>query len=402
MKKEEDFVMGLSIYMVCLREKKRYSTAKSYQDALNSFKCFCGMEAIPYAYINRNRLLCYQSWLLDKGRSLNTVSTYMRRIRHIYNLAVEANEAPFVPNLFKDVFTGVESKRKKALPREMLERMFNAPLGDPSLRRVQLTVRLMFAFSGIAFVDLAHLKWENIRDGILQYHRQKSGSLIQLEIPSGALRLLDELSACTAKESFYLFPFLSGRRTGEAAYKEYNRTLSRFNRDLKLLARSTGVTLPVTSYTIRHSFASFLKEQDVSIEVISELLGHKSIKTTQIYLKSFSLERLSKVNRNCFESVCKPIPKVGEEACYLGSSVFFHGANVIKNNKTQANIRLYLCSVLYVPTLILLISSFLFLGYGHNDRDGMISYFLYHPVTSQKLHLHSRRDEACPVSTTVW
>lgn len=51
--------------------------------------------------------------------------------------------------------------------------------------------------------------------------------------------------------------------------------------------------------------------QDVSIEVISELLGHKSIKTTQIYLKSFSLERLSTVNRNCFESVCKPIPKVG-------------------------------------------------------------------------------------------
>ncbi|MDB9003385.1 site-specific integrase, partial [Parabacteroides distasonis] len=216
-----------------------------------------------------------------------------------------------VPNLFKDVFTGVESKRKKALPREMLDRIFNAPLEDPSLRRVQLTVRLMFAFSGIAFVDLAHLKWENIRDGILQYHRQKSGSLIQLEIPSGALRLLDELSACTAKESFYLFPFLSGTRTGEAAYKEYNRTLSRFNHDLKLLARSTGVTLPVTSYTIRHSFASFLKEQDVSIEVISELLGHKSIKTTQIYLKSFSLERLSKVNRNCFESVCKPIPKVG-------------------------------------------------------------------------------------------
>lgn len=133
MKKEEDFVMGLSIYMACLREKKRYSTAKSYQDALNSFKCFCGMEAIPYAYINRNRLLCYQSWLLDKGRSLNTVSTYMRRIRHIYNLAVEANEAPFVPSLFKDVFTGVESKRKKALPREMLERMFNAPLGGSVL-----------------------------------------------------------------------------------------------------------------------------------------------------------------------------------------------------------------------------------------------------------------------------
>ena len=300
--KQYDLAEGMRMYIARLREQGRYSSAKSYQDALNSFLRFCGQEVIPYTRIDREMLLRYQDYLRDRECSWNTVSTYMRRIRHIYNLAVEANEAPFVPSLFKDVFTGVESK---------LERMFNAPLEDPSLRRVQLTVRLMFAFSGIAFVDLTHLKWENIRDGILQYHRQKSGSLIQLEIPSGALRLLDELSACTAKESFYLFPFLSGRRTGEAAYKEYNRTLSRFNRDLRSLARSTGVTLPVTSYTIRHSFASFLKEQDVSIEVISELLGHKSIKTTQIYLKSFSLERLSTVNRNCFESVCKPIPKVG-------------------------------------------------------------------------------------------
>ena len=46
--------------------------------------------------------------------------------------------------------------------------------------------------------------------------------------------------------------------------------------------------------------------------------GHKSIKTTQIYLKSFSLERLSTVNRNCFESVCKPIPKVGLRGLLLG------------------------------------------------------------------------------------
>lgn len=311
MKKEEGFVTGVLVYIVRLRERKRYSTAKSYQDALNSFKCFCGMEEIPYTYINRDTLLCYQSWLLSHGRSMNTVSTYMRRIRHIYNLAVEANEALFVPNLFKNVFTGVESKRKKALPREMLERMFNTPLEDPSLRRVQLTVRLMFAFSGIAFVDLAHLKWENIQDRILQYHRQKSGSLIQLEIPPEALLLLNELSACTDKGSLYLFPFLSGTKEDEESYKEYNKTLSRFNRDLKSLAKSTGIPLPVTSYTIRHSFASHLKEQNVSIEIISELLGHKSIKTTQIYLKSFSLERLSKVNLDCFESVCRPMARVG-------------------------------------------------------------------------------------------
>ncbi|WP_259463396.1 hypothetical protein [Parabacteroides distasonis] len=40
------------------------------------------------------------------------------------------------------------------------------------------------------------------------------------KIPSGALQPLEELSAYTEKESLYLFPFLSGTRTGEAAYKE--------------------------------------------------------------------------------------------------------------------------------------------------------------------------------------
>ncbi len=152
--------------------------------------------------------MCYQSWLLDKGRSLNTVSTYMRRIRHIYNLAVEANEAPFVPNLFKDVFTGVESKRKKALPREMLERMFNAPVGGSVLaactvdRSVDVRVQRDSVCGSHAFEmgRISGMGYCSITD-------KKSGSLIQLEIPSGALRLLDELSACTAKESLYLFPF---------------------------------------------------------------------------------------------------------------------------------------------------------------------------------------------------
>ena len=49
---ENDFVVGVLTYITCLREKKRYSTAKSYQDALRSFKCFCGREEIPYCVIN--------------------------------------------------------------------------------------------------------------------------------------------------------------------------------------------------------------------------------------------------------------------------------------------------------------------------------------------------------------
>lgn len=308
---ENDFVVGVLTYITCLCEKKRYSTAKSYQDALRSFKCFCGREEIPYAYINPDTLLRYQSWLLTKGCSRNTVSTYMRRIRHIYNLAVEVGEAAYIPHLFKNVFTGVESKRKKALPLETLRSLMATPVADPEQKRAQSAFCLMFLFCGMAFVDLAHLRKEDIKGRVLSYYRQKSGSLIQVEIPVEAQGLLDELAADTTPDSPYLFPFLDGMKTGEDAYKEYNAALAGFNRSLRALSESIGINFQVTSYTIRHSFATTLKEQNVPIEMISELLGHKSIKTTQIYLKSFSLEKLSTVNKLCFESVYNYAPKVG-------------------------------------------------------------------------------------------
>lgn len=303
--KKNDFVAGMRAYMFKLESEGHYSTAKSYRDALNSFKLFCGKGMIPYTFIDRDHLSRYQAWLLKRGCSRNTVSTYMRRIRCICNQAMEAGRMPYIPRLFKGVFTGVESKRKKALPIEEIRSLMRVPVMDPALRQVQLASRLMFAFCGMAFVDFAHLRWANIQGGVLTYHRQKSGSFIRIEIPSEVLPALEELAACTEKDSPFLFPFLREKKGGEAAYREYQVALRVFNRDLRSLSGVVGITAPVTSYSIRHSFASHLKEQDVPIEVISELLGHKSIKTTQIYLKSFSLERLSLINRNCFDSVYK-------------------------------------------------------------------------------------------------
>ncbi|WP_297900748.1 site-specific integrase [uncultured Parabacteroides sp.] len=309
---KKDLVEGMRLYIRELRADGRFSTAKSYQDALNSFVRFCGSEEVPYIYLNKENLRRYQGFLLDRGCAWNTVSTYMRRLRCVYNIAVEEGLAPYVPYLFKGIFTGIESKRKKALPRDVLRSLMTVPLSDPRLVKTRQALCLMFQFCGMAFVDFAHLRKENIRDGVLRYKRQKTGTSMLIEIQSAAWELLRELSSGTGKDSPYLFPYLRGMKTGREAHKEYISALAHFNRDLKELAKACGVTSPVTSYTIRHSFATTLKNLDIPIEVISELLGHKSIKTTQIYLKSFSLEKMAAVNKICFESVYNNyIPQVG-------------------------------------------------------------------------------------------
>ena len=113
---EKGFVEGVRRYMSQLREEKRYSSAKSYQDALNSFIKYSGTENISYSDINKANLHRYEAYLLEKGCMCNTVSTYMRRIRCVYNKAIEDGDAEYIPGLFQGVFTGVESKRKNPCP----------------------------------------------------------------------------------------------------------------------------------------------------------------------------------------------------------------------------------------------------------------------------------------------
>ena len=86
--------------------------------------------------------------------------------------------------------------------------------------------------------------------------------------------------------------------------REYQSALRRFNNELKSLSRKLRLHSPVTSYTLRHSWATTAKYRGVPIEMISESLGHKSIKTTQIYLKGFELEERTKVNKLNYSYVC--------------------------------------------------------------------------------------------------
>ena len=228
---EKGFVEGMREYIAQLNREKRYSSAKSYQDALNSFIRYSGTDCIAYSAINKDNLRRYEAYLLEKGCMRNTVSTYIRRLRCIYNKAVENGEAAFIPSLFKGVFTGVESQRKKSLPLGDLNRLMTVPVKGEKLRKTQLTLCLMFQYGGMSFVDFAHLNRGNIKNGILDYNRQKTGTSMRLEVLDTAEAMYKELAGERAGGSGYLFPFLSGTKNGHEEYLEYNAALSRFNRN---------------------------------------------------------------------------------------------------------------------------------------------------------------------------
>ncbi|MFR3550389.1 MAG: tyrosine-type DNA invertase cluster 3b [Coprobacter sp.] len=289
-------------YIERLRKEGRYSTAHVYKNALFSFSKFCGTTNISFRQVTRECLRCYGQYLYESGLKLNTVSTYMRMLRSIYNRGVEAGRAPYVPRLFHDVYTGVDIRQKKALPVLELHKLLYEDPKSERLRRTQTIAALMFQFCGMSFADLAHLEKSALNQNVLQYNRIKTKTPMSLEILDSAKEMIDQLRSnkpAVPDCPDYLFNILHGdkKRKDERAYREYQSALRSFNNCLKDLARALHLKSPVTSYTFRHSWATTAKYRGVPIEMISESLGHKSIKTTQIYLKGFGLRERTEVNR---------------------------------------------------------------------------------------------------------
>lgn len=246
-------------YIRKLQEEGRFSTAHVYKNAVLSFTKFCTTPNIAFGQITRDNLRRYGQYLYEHGLKPNTVSTYMRMLRSIYNRGVEAGIARFIPRLFRDVYTGVDVRQKKALPAGELHTLLYKPPHSEHLKQTQAIARLMFQFCGMPFADFAHLEKSALEHGILRYNRIKTGTPMSLEILDVSKQEMNKLrNNNSPKENYpdYLFNIMKGdkQRKDEAIYKEYQSALRRFNNQLKSLSRELRLKSTVTSYTLRHKW----------------------------------------------------------------------------------------------------------------------------------------------------
>ena len=159
--RKDGFTVCANNYINCLRQEGRYATAHVYENALRSFTIFCGTECVSFSLITRENLKRYSSYLMSCRLKLNTISTYMRMLRCIYNKGVDTHQAPYIHRLFRDVFTGVDTRQKKAIPINELHTLLYKDPQSEKLRRTQAIANLLFLFCGMPFdhwrrKDVAH------------------------------------------------------------------------------------------------------------------------------------------------------------------------------------------------------------------------------------------------------
>lgn len=283
-----------------LRAAGSHGTAHIYQNSLNSFVAFYQQEQILFQQLTPELLKHFENHLRQRRLSWNTISTYLRALRATYNRAVDRRLAPYVPRLFKHVYTGTRADKKRALEAKDMARLLHAPsrretLPDPVRRTKNLFV-LMFLLRGLPFVDLAYLHKEDLQGNVIVYRRRKTGRQLTVTLTSEAMRLLQE---CRNPDphSPYLFPILHSAEGTREAYHEYQIALRCFNHHLRVLGALLDIRYNLSSYTARHTWATLAYYCKIHPGIICEAMGHSSITVTETYLKPFHHQKIHEANQ---------------------------------------------------------------------------------------------------------
>ena len=297
-----------------LKREGKFPAMHVYACTLRSYEKFCAEERHPknttaslsmQEIFTPERLKEYEDWLAGQQSSPNTISTYMRTMQAVYNRWMSPGIDGYNPVLFKDVYTKVESRTKRALTAEQMEQLRNTDFSVLTLRQQQVLTYflLMFMLRGMPFIDLAHLRKSDLRNRRITYRRHKTGKLMVVDVPPDAMRLLQKYRDKTDSE--YLFPLLHGGLFMEEHHHRYQETLRHFNRELARLMKQLLPGVSVSSYTARHTWATLAYHSGVPVGLISQSLGHSSIRVTMTYLKPFDAEVIDRINRQVISLVKK-------------------------------------------------------------------------------------------------
>lgn len=266
----------------------RMGNAKVNKDTSDSLKKFLNSNRLTFEEITPTFLNKYEVFLRARGGSDGGIGVRMRAIRALYNFAIErklAKQQHYPFQTYK--VSKLKSKGlKKALSIEEVKRIISLDLKKYPLFT---NSRNYFVFSfytrGMNFADMMKLEWSAISNEKVFYTRSKTKGNFMVKILSPVQEILDFYKT-NSLGTKYVFPILlKDNLTPSELQNRKHKTLKRYNKDLKEIAKICNINKSLSSYVARHSFANCLKQKGVATDVISESMGHQNLAVTQAYLK---------------------------------------------------------------------------------------------------------------------
>jgi len=256
----------------------QYSTYSKFNTSLMHLSNFIqskyNVEDITLVDLDYQFITSYEHYLkINKGIGINTSNKYLLHLKKVITLAI--NNEWLVRNPFSRFKMKNKPSERVFLIEEEITRITETPILNQRLSEVR-DVFVFCCLTGLSYSDVKSLSINDINKGIdgkmwIRKQRKKTGSLSRIALVPYAIELLERYKDHPeANTKGILLPVISN---------------SRMNLYLKDVGALCGIDKKLTVHMARHTFGTYTATLNVPIETIGQMMGHKSIKTTQIYAK---------------------------------------------------------------------------------------------------------------------
>lgn len=301
MKKAGDLKLFMDSLIENRRKEQRIGTAHVYQSTLNRIMRFIDKPTMSFNELTPEWLKRFENRLMNDQLKLNSISTYMRALQSVYNQAVEQKQACYLPGLFKNVYKGTQADTDRSLPESVIRKIAETPSQElKALAPARDLFLLLFYLRGIPFVDLAYLRKCDLKGNTITYRRRKTGRPLLVRVEAEAMQIILRYMQ-NDSDSPYLLPIIAS--AGKDEYLQYQSALRCFNQQLTLLSVRLGLHTHLSSYCARHTWATVANFRKYDKKLISNAMGHSSIKVTETYFKAFDDDEIGRMNRGIISYV---------------------------------------------------------------------------------------------------
>lgn len=230
----------------------------------------------------------FEYFLQSKGYHTNTIAKHMKHLKRHINVAINKEYMDIQKYAFRKYKIKTVENGHTHLAPEELEKMETLQLTGRYIKyQKTLDAFLFCCYAGMRYSDFVNMKPENIvemhQETWLIYKSIKTGTEVRLPLyllfNGKGIQILNKYQA-NLQDFFHL------------------RDNSNVNKELIIITRLAGLSKKVSFHTARHTNATLLIYNGVNITTVQKLLGHKSVKTTQIYTNVMDMTIISDLEKN--------------------------------------------------------------------------------------------------------
>ena len=247
------------------------STKRNHLSTLELLRKY--KKEILFTELNFEFISSFDQYLHNKGYHINTIAKHMKHLKRHINVAINKEYMEIQKYAFRKYkIKNIENRHTYLSPEELIN-IENLKLGKKHKQLEKTKDAFLFCcYAGLRYSDFVNLTSENIveihNETWLIYRTVKTNTEVRLP-----LYLLFE-----GKGIYILHKY----------QKDYHcffslRDNSNVNKELLIISKLAGISKRISFHTARHTNATLLIYNGVNITTVQKLLGHTSVKTTQVY-----------------------------------------------------------------------------------------------------------------------